>query len=212
MFDFNILDLVAGIPGLLIALVIHEYAHALVAVRMGDETPRLMGRLTLNPVAHIDPIGLIMLLLVRFGWAKPVMINVNNFRNWRKGEICVSLAGPGANFIVAFFALAIQIILNRIPALSSPGLDLVMSLIVLYNINFAIFNLIPLPPLDGSRLLTVFLPYEWSMRLASLERYSFIILIILVATPVLGYILIPLTRLVYSVYTIILYLTLGNIL
>ena len=88
MFDFNILSIIAGIPGLLIAMVIHEYAHAQVADWMGDDTPRLMGRLTLNPVAHIDPVGLIMLLVAQFGWAKPVTIQVGNFRNWRKGEIC----------------------------------------------------------------------------------------------------------------------------
>lgn len=91
MFDFNILAIIAGIPGLLIALVIHEYAHAQVADWMGDDTPRMMGRLTLNPVAHIDPVGLMMLLVARFGWAKPVMINPGNFRSWRKGEICVAL-------------------------------------------------------------------------------------------------------------------------
>ena len=104
MFGFNLLEMVAGIPGLLMALVIHEYAHALIADKMGDNTPRMMGRLTLNPVAHIDPLGLIMLLIARFGWAKPVMINSSNFRNWRTGEICVSLAGPLANFILAFAA------------------------------------------------------------------------------------------------------------
>ena len=85
MFHFDILSLVAGIPGLLMALVVHEYAHALIADKMGDSTPRMTGRLTLNPIAHIDPIGLIMLLVAQFGWAKPVMINANNFRNWRKG-------------------------------------------------------------------------------------------------------------------------------
>ena len=104
MFDFNILAIIAGIPGLLIALVIHEYAHAQVADWMGDDTPRMMGRLTLNPVAHIDPVGLIMLLVARFGWAKPVMINPGNFRNWRKGEVCVALAGPVSNLITAFVA------------------------------------------------------------------------------------------------------------
>lgn len=86
MFDFNILSIIAGIPGLLIAMVIHEYAHAQVADWMGDDTPRLMGRLTLNPVAHIDPVGLIMLLVAQFGWAKPITIQVGNFRNWRKGK------------------------------------------------------------------------------------------------------------------------------
>ena len=114
MFNFNILSLIAGIPGLLIALVIHEYAHAQMADWMGDDTPRLMGRLTLNPVAHIDPIGLIMLLVAQFGWAKPVVIQPGNFRNWRKGEICVALAGPMSNLITAFIALVVEVIFVKL--------------------------------------------------------------------------------------------------
>ena len=202
MFDFNILHIVAGIPGLLIAMVMHEYAHALVADYMGDDTPRLMGRLTLNPIAHIDPIGALMLLVARFGWAKPVMINPNNFRSWRKGELCVAFAGPAANLIVAFVALVAQVVFSRLDLFTGTALQLVLSMIVIYNINFAIFNLLPLPPLDGSRILMCFLPSEWNYRLASLERYSFIILIALMMTPVFSYILIPLQRLVFSVFSL----------
>ena len=202
MFDFNILHIVAGIPGLLIAMVMHEYAHALVADYMGDDTPRLMGRLTLNPMAHIDPIGALMLLVARFGWAKPVMINPNNFRNWRKGELCVAFAGPAANLIVAFVALVAQVVFSRLDLFTGTALQLVLSMIVIYNINFAIFNLLPLPTLDGSRILMCFLPSEWNYRLASLERYSFIILIALMMTPVFSYILIPLQRLVFSVFSL----------
>lgn len=203
MFHFDILSLVAAIPGLLMALVIHEYAHALIADKMGDSTPRMTGRLTLNPIAHIDPIGLIMLLVAQFGWAKPVMINANNFRNWRKGEICVSLAEPFANFILALVMFAIRMILYW-SGIRMRSLDLVLDLIIIYNINFGIFNLIPLPPLDGSRLITVFLPTEWAIRLASVERYSFLLLIVLMATPVFSYILIPLQRLIYLIdYTIV---------
>ena len=202
MFDFNILHIVAGIPGLLIAMVMHEYAHALVADYMGDDTPRLMGRLTLNPMAHIDPIGALMLLVARFGWAKPVMINPNNFRSWRKGELCVAFAGPAANLIVAFVALIAQVVFSRLDLFTGTALQLVLSMIVIYNINFAIFNLLPLPPLDGSRILMCFLPSEWNYRLASLERYSFIILIALMMTPVFSYILIPLQRLVFSVFSL----------
>lgn len=202
MFDFNILHIVSGIPGLLIAMVMHEYAHALVADYMGDDTPRLMGRLTLNPMAHIDPIGALMLLVARFGWAKPVMINPNNFRSWRKGELCVAFAGPAANLIVAFVALVAQVVFSRLDLFTGTALQLVLSMIVIYNINFAIFNLLPLPPLDGSRILMCFLPSEWNYRLASLERYSFIILIALMMTPVFSYILIPLQRLVFSVFSL----------
>lgn len=204
MFDFNILAIIAGIPGLLIALVIHEYAHAQVAVWMGDDTPRMMGRLTLNPIAHIDPVGLMMLLVARFGWAKPVMINPGNFRDWRKGEICVALAGPVSNLITGFIALAVQLIFTKLNLFTSTALPMVLQLIVLYNVNFAIFNMLPLPPLDGSRVLMCFLPTEWTYKLASLERYSFLILIALVMTPVFTYILIPMQRLIFTLFSLLL--------
>ena len=105
MFGTDLMWFIAGIPGILIAMVVHEYSHARVAVAMGDMTPRLMGRLTLNPKAHIDPIGLLTLFLVHFGWAKPVMINPRNFRDMRRGEILVALAGPASNLVVALLAM-----------------------------------------------------------------------------------------------------------
>ena len=204
MFDFNIMSLVAGIPGLIIAMVVHEYAHARVAVAMGDFTPRMMGRLTLNPVAHIDPIGLLMLFFVQFGWAKPVMINPRNFRDWKKGEVLVSLAGPGANLLTAFAAVLLMAVCMKMGFAMSYGFRTVLYLIIIYNINFAIFNMIPLPPLDGSKVLMAFLPGEWAFKLMSIERYSFLILIVLMMTPVLGSILIPLQRLVFAIFNAVL--------
>ena len=202
MFDFSLTGLIAGLPGLVIALVIHEYAHAKAADVMGDFTPRMTGRLTLNPMAHIDPIGLIMLLVVRFGWAKPVMINARNFRNWRQGELLVAVAGPVANLIVAFISLLAMAVLFKL-GMFSEGVRLVLSMMVLFNINFAIFNMLPLPPLDGSKVLMVLLPGRLAYKLMSLERYSFIILIFLMMTPFLTMILIPLQRLVFSVFNLI---------
>ena len=202
MFDFSLTGLIAGLPGLVIALVIHEYAHAKAADVMGDFTPRMTGRLTLNPMAHIDPIGLIMLLVVRFGWAKPVMINARNFRNWRQGELLVALAGPMANLLVAFISLLAMAVLFKL-GMFSEGVRLVLSMMVLFNINFAIFNMLPLPPLDGSKILMVLLPGRLAYKLMSLERYSFIILIFLMMTPLLTMILIPLQRLVLSVFNLI---------
>ena len=202
MFDFSLTGLIAGLPGLVIALVIHEYAHAKAADVMGDFTPRMTGRLTLNPMAHIDPIGLIMLLVVRFGWAKPVMINARNFRNWRQGELLVAVAGPVANLIVAFISLLAMAVLFKL-GMFSEGVRLVLSMMVLFNINFAIFNMLPLPPLDGSKVLMVLLPGRLAYKLMSLERYSFIILIFLMMTPFLTMILIPLQRLVLSVFNLI---------
>ncbi len=202
MFDFSLTGLIAGLPGLVIALVIHEYAHAKAADVMGDFTPRMTGRLTLNPMAHIDPIGLIMLLVVRFGWAKPVMINARNFRNWRQGELLVAVAGPVANLIVAFISLLAMAVLFKL-GMFSEGVRLVLSMMVLFNINFAIFNMLPLPPLDGSKVLMVLLPGRLAYKLMSLERYSFIIFIFLMMTPFLTMILIPLQRLVLSVFNLI---------
>lgn len=202
MFDFSLTGLIAGLPGLVIALVIHEYAHAKAADVMGDFTPRMTGRLTLNPMAHIDTIGLIMLLVVRFGWAKPVMINARNFRNWRQGELLVALAGPVANLLVAFISLLAMAVLFKL-GMFSEGVRLVLSMMVLFNINFAIFNMLPLPPLDGSKVLMVLLPGRLAYKLMSLERYSFIILIFLMMTPFLTMILIPLQRVVLSVFNLI---------
>ncbi len=191
MFDFNLMHIIAGLPGLLIAMVIHEYAHAQVAVWLGDFTPRLMGRLTLNPKAHVDPIGMLMLFLVHFGWAKPVQINPRNFKNPQRDDILVSLAGPMANFLTAFLAMAVYMLLIRVGAPITEGVQLVFQMIILYNLGFGVFNLIPLPPLDGSHVLMQILPRDMAYKLAELERYSFLILIVLLMTPVLSMILVP---------------------
>lgn len=204
MFDFNLLDLIAGIPGLIIAMVIHEYAHARVAVALGDRTPLLMGRLTLNPAAHIDPVGLIMLFLVRFGWAKPVIIDPRNFKKPRRDDILVSLAGPFANLVTAFLALVALLVIKSTMGHLSVGVYQVFQLIIIYNINFAIFNMIPLPPLDGSHVLVQLLPPKMAYAYARLERYSFLILIVLIMTPVLGMIFIPLQRLIWQLFVLIL--------
>ena len=202
MFGFSLVEMVAGLPGLIMALALHEYAHARAAVAMGDFTPKLMGRLTLNPMAHIDPIGLVLLLVARFGWAKPVVINPNNFRDRKRGEILVALAGPAMNFLLAFIGLAVMIFLTHTMRMEmSYGLRSVLFLIVVYNINFGVFNLIPIPPLDGSRILAAILPYEMRYRFASLERYSMIIFIIFLATPILSYILVPIAQLILHVFS-----------
>ena len=195
-------DMIFGIPGLIIAMTIHEYAHARVANSMGDFTLRMTGRLTLNPIAHIDPIGLLMLFFVQFGWAKPVMINPRNFRDWKKGEVLVSLAGPAANLLMAFTAMVIMAVLANI-GIHERWLRVVLYLVVLYNINFAIFNMIPIPPLDGSKILMAYLLGELAYKLQGLERYSFIIFIILIATPILSIILVPIQRFIVSIMSLI---------
>ena len=204
MFDFNIMQIVAGLPGLILAMTVHEYAHARVAVMLGDFTPRLMGRLTLNPIAHIDPIGLLCLFLVHFGWAKPVSINPFNFKNPRRDDVLVSLAGPASNLCLAFLTLVFMLVYAKFVGQMTDGTYLVFRLIIEYNIGFAIFNMLPIPPLDGSHVLMQILPRELAYKLEGLERYSFIILIIFLMTPILSMILIPCRQLVWSIFTIIL--------
>ncbi|MBQ6006827.1 MAG: site-2 protease family protein [Selenomonadaceae bacterium] len=192
--------LVAGLPGIVIAMVVHEYAHARVAVALGDYTPRMQGRLTLNPAAHVDPIGLAMLFLVHFGWAKPVQINPMNFSNPRRDDILVSLAGPASNLITSFIALIILVFMAKLDFPLSEGLLVVFNLIIVYNINFAIFNMLPIPPLDGSHILRNILPYEMARAYERLERYSFIFLLIIIATPVLSYVFVPLQRVIFALF------------
>ena len=138
-----------------------------------------MGRLTLNPKAHIDPIGLLMLFIVHFGWAKPVMVNPRNFRDMRKGEILVALAGPASNLVVAFLTIVFMLLYARLGLPTTDGFFTVMDYLVIININFALFNILPLPPLDGSRVLMTVLPGRWAYEIMRLERYTFIILIAL---------------------------------
>ncbi len=192
--------LIAGLPGIVIAMVVHEYAHARVAYALGDYTPKMYGRLTLNPAAHVDPIGLLMLFLVHFGWAKPVQINPMNFTNPRRDDILVSLAGPASNLITAFVALIILVLLAKADFPFSEGVLVVFNLIIIYNINFAIFNMLPIPPLDGSHILRNILPYELARQFAALERYSFIFLIIIIATPVLSYVFVPLQKFIFGIF------------
>lgn len=195
-----LMNLIAGLPGIVIAMVIHEFSHARVAYALGDYTPRLQGRLTLNPAAHVDPIGLLMLFIVHFGWAKPVQINPMNFKNPRRDDILVSLAGPASNLIVAFVALIVLVLLAKTDFPLSEGLLVVFNLIIVYNINFAIFNMLPIPPLDGSHILRNLLPYELARGYEQLERYSFIFLLIIIATPILSYVFVPLQRFIFGIF------------
>ena len=191
---------IVALPGIIIAMVVHEWAHARVADALGDYTPKLDGRLTLNPAAHVDLFGLLMLFLVHFGWAKPVRINANNFSNPRRDDILVSLAGPVSNLKTAFLTLIVWVMLLKFGINMSEGAATVLQMIMIININFAIFNMLPIPPLDGSHILRNLLPYELAYRFAQLERYSFLILIIFLMTPILGYVFVPLQRLVLGIF------------
>ncbi|MEO0091847.1 MAG: site-2 protease family protein [candidate division WOR-3 bacterium] len=174
----NLTSIILSAPAILFGLTIHEYAHALIALKLGDPTAKFMGRLTLNPLKHLDPIGTISLFLFRLGWAKPVPINPNYFRNYKQGVLLTSLAGPGANFISAIaFGLFLRIIYSFSSLSPNSFIIVILEMFVFYNLILAIFNLIPIPPLDGSKILYYLLPSTMAEEYAKLERYGFFILI-----------------------------------
>jgi Zn-dependent protease len=159
---------------LLYAIIFHELAHGWVAYRMGDSTAKALGRLSLNPLKHLDPVGTIMLFIFGFGWAKPVPVNFNQLRDRRKGMIAVSSAGIIANMLLAFSALFLDQLLSPSP---SGMLAQLLYYFAKINIILAAFNLIPLPPLDGSKILMGFAPPRIQNYLFRLERYGFFIII-----------------------------------
>ncbi len=194
MFDFNITTIIANIPALLIGFAFHEYAHAWVADRLGDPTPRSQGRLTLNPFVHLDLFGTLMALLYRFGWAKPVMTNPQYYRgDKRRGQIMVSLAGSIMNLFMAFLAMLLWVLTMLWFQGSewSGIISLVFQSTVLMNLGLGIFNLLPIPPLDGFGVLRGLLPEQFDPQLEMLEQYGMIILIVLLFTDILGKILSP---------------------
>lgn len=188
---FGIEDALWRLPALIGAIVFHEYAHARVAFALGDPTPKYQGRLTLNPLAHLDPIGLLMLWLFRFGWAKPVHVNPYYFADRRRGMLLVGLAGPATNVVLAFVAITI-LLLVPFPY-GSPWVRLLLQF-RLYNVILAVFNMIPVPPLDGSRILAGLVPAAGADFLDRLERHGWLILILLIWTGAIGMIITPLAN------------------
>jgi len=173
--------IIIAIP-LLYAVIFHELAHGWVAYRMGDPTAKSLGRLTINPLKHLDPMGTLMLFLFGFGWAKPVPVNPNLLRDRRKGMILVSAAGVITNMLLAFCALFLYRLLSPLPSGIAAQLLYYFARI---NIILAAFNLIPLPPLDGSKILMGFLPPGAQKSLLGLERYGLLIIIALLYLGVL---------------------------
>lgn len=169
--------LILLVPVILLALTVHEFSHGMVAYRLGDPTAKYAGRLTLNPISHLDPIGTLMLFLVRFGWAKPVPVNPTYFANPKRDMLWVALAGPMANMVLAFLSgLVIQVLdldpYAFLPERDAGILDTLMAWSLYINLALAVFNLLPVPPLDGSKILFGLLPPQYEHMAYNLERYG----------------------------------------
>lgn len=209
MFDIAsfIRELAIMAVPLLIAITCHEAAHGFAAWRLGDPTAKIAGRLTFNPIRHVDPVGTVifplLLVLIKspflFGWAKPVPVNPRYFQNPVQGMMLVSLAGPGTNFALAVvFALIFHALIFLAVLLGGSGLNVIEPLVlmarygVIINLILGIFNLLPIPPLDGAKILAGFLPDEGVRMVYGFERYGFIVIILLLMTGVLQSVLLPL--------------------
>ncbi len=193
---FNPAFILAWLVAVTIALTVHEFAHAKVADMAGDGTPRAMGRVSLNPLDHYDPIGTTMIVLFGFGWGKPVPINPTNFGHPRRDDALVALAGPGSNIVVAvLFAMPLRFGFAGEYAQ-------VLQLIVLLNLFLAFFNIIPVFPLDGSHILQAVLPYE-KARIYSdfMQRYGILLLILIIVTPVVDLLVVIPSQLLYHLFT-----------
>ena len=201
----SVYNMLIALPAILIALTFHEYAHGQVADWLGDSTPYYQGRLTLNPLPHIDWIGFFALMFFHFGWAKPVQVNPNNFKNVsvKTGMMLVSIAGPLMNILLALVAMITLRLLSFNPELGTYSGNLsalIQMLIPLVQINIilAVFNLIPVHPLDGSKILAGLLPDKGTQFIYSLEQYGPILLLLLIFTNLAGKIIWPMYNVLYA--------------
>ena len=191
----NFSDLIYILPVLVISLTIHEYSHAYVSYLLGDNLAKSDGRLSLNPLKHIDPLGFIALIFFGFGWAKPVNIDPSKYKNPIRDTCIVSLAGPLSNFLLAFIGVLLCAFSIKIGGTSS--IVKLFQLLVIYNVSLGVFNLFPIPPLDGSKIIAGVLPDKLYYSFLSLDRYGFLLIYALiiffpdifsaVTTPVLNF-------------------------
>lgn len=198
----GIMDFLKYIPALIVAIVIHEFAHAAVAYLFGDKSAKHQGRVSLNPFRHLDPLGILALVIFRFGWAKPVPINSSNFKNYNVGMFCVSIAGIVTNFLFA-------LICSRLLKLNIINNGYILSFLymsIIINLNLAFFNLIPLPPLDGSNILLSFFNQSTAYEVQRYSRYTNLILLVLIfsgsVSKMLGMLVLPTFEWMLSLWVI----------
>lgn len=179
----NLTDYIYIVVAALFAIILHEIAHGLVSTWLGDPTPKRQGRLSLNPLKHLDPIGTLCLIFFHVGWAKPVVVNPDYYKNKKRGMALVALSGPLMNFLLAIFSIIIMAIFVKVNAYSNV-LIIIYNFLLYFsviNLGLGLFNLIPIPPLDGSRILGAFLKDDTYEQYMKYERYGFIIIAILLA-------------------------------
>lgn len=199
------------LPALLISLSIHEYAHAYTAYKFGDKSQKYLGRLTLDPFAHIDWFGFISIALIGIGWGKPVIVDDSNFKNKSKDNMLVSFAGPFSNFLLAILiTIVIKILLIcHVIAISNGSfysvnntVNMLVTMLfytVVFNVSFSVFNMLPFPPFDGEKVLEYFLPNVGKKFLKEMDSYSLIIVLVLCLTPLANYIITPVINFIYSI-------------
>ncbi|MCC3864864.1 site-2 protease family protein [Terrisporobacter petrolearius] len=193
---FNLSDLLASLVGIAIAISIHEFGHAYSAHLLGDDTAKYNGRMTLNPAKHVDPLGLIMLIVCHFGWAKPVPVNPNNFKNYRIGNIIVSLSGALGNLVGAI-ACALIVKYSNMYAI-----QLIFDNAMWINIGFGAFNLLPIPPLDGWGVISSLLPYKYNEFIYKYENIGYVVLLIALFTKVYTIVTTPIMMAFYATVSI----------
>lgn len=176
-----------------VAISVHEFGHAYVAHLLGDDTAKMYGRMTLDPAKHIDPIGLITMLIFRIGWAKPVPVNPNNFKNYEIGNILVSLAGAIGNILAAIVCVIVM------KYVKMEAIYTIAYMTMIYNTWFAAFNLLPVPPLDGWGIVSSFIPYKYNEMVYKYERMSYPILLILIFTGMYGIIVSPIRDVIWNI-------------
>ena len=186
-------NILVQIVGIAVAISVHEFGHAYSAHLLGDDTAKMYGRMTLNPAKHLDIMGLIAMLIVHIGWAKPVPVNPNNFKNYKVGNVIVSLAGVTANIIISIICVIIKKHVNMY------AITEITSAIIIYNVSFAAFNLLPIPPLDGWGVTSWSIPYKYNEIAYKYESMSSIIFLVLIITGAYSIFVSPIINVIWDI-------------